>query len=88
MWKQASSSLKVLCDSKGQHGMGRGRQSKWRDVDKVLGLLERVCRRPLYEMIASVGSEWRFGGIDLRLLGCLFVFPTVPWRSDLWLWRR
>lgn len=44
-------------------------------MDKVLGLLERVCRWPLYEMIASVGSEWRFGGIDLRLLGCLFVFP-------------
>lgn len=58
------------------------------DVDKVLGLLECVCQRPLYEMIASVGSEWRSGGIDLRLLGCLFVFPTVPWRSDLWLWRR
>lgn len=47
------------------------------DVDKVLGLLECVCQRPLYEMIASVGSEWRFGGIDLRLLGCLFsrLFP-------------
>lgn len=73
-----------------------GADNRRGNVDKVLGLLQCVCRRSLREMIASVGSEWRlpreismwFGGTDLRLLGCLFVFLTGPWMSNLWMWRR
>lgn len=78
--------------SEGQRGMGIflkpwvGADNRRGDVDKVLGLLQCVCRRSLREMIASVGSEWRlpreismwFGGTGLRLLGCLFVFLTGP----------
>lgn len=62
---ETSSSLKVLCGSEGQRGMGSflksgaGVDNRRDAVDKVLGLLQCVCQRSLYEMIASVGSEWR-----------------------------